>query len=245
MSKIFRRTELLIGKAKFKQLSKARVAVLGLGAVGSYAVEGLARAGVENLFLVDCDVVVESNLNRQLYALHSTIGKKKTILAQKRVCDINPECRVEVADMFAHHYSIGKVLAFKPDLVIDAIDSLNAKVNVVAEIYRRDVPIISSMGAALKTDPSKIHFGDVFATRGCALARVVRRRLRRLGINKGIMCVYSTQATADEALADPEEGDDPGQGRPRNVMGSLSTVTGIFGLTLAHHAIEFLIGGFE
>ena len=245
MSEIFRRTELLLGKEKLARLKKARVVVIGMGAVGSYAVEGLARAGISHLCLADCDSVDPSNINRQLYALHSTVGKKKVQLARERVCDINPGCRVKAIAIFAHHYSIGKILAFQPDLVIDAIDSLNAKVNVIAEIHTRGIPMISSMGAALKTDPSKIRTGDLFSTRGCALARVVRRRLRRLGIREGVRCVYSTEPTGADALADPmQDSRASDQGRKRNVMGSLSTITGIFGLTVAHYAIEILIGGF-
>jgi len=247
MSGTFKRTELLLGKEKLDRLKRARVAVIGLGAVGGYAVEGLARAAVGHLCLADCDVVDESNINRQILALHSTIGCKKVDLANDRVLDIHPACRVEAVEIFAHHYSIGKILSFQPDLVIDAIDSLNPKVNVLAELHARGVPVISSMGAALKTDPSRIHFGDLFSTRGCSLARVVRQRLRRLGIRHGIQCVYSTEPTRGEALLSPEDGAGTSteQGRRRNILGSMSTITGIFGLTIAHYAIEMLIGGFD
>jgi len=248
MLNIFERTELLLGAHKLSQLKKARVAVIGLGAVGGYALEGLARAAVGHLCLADCDVVDPSNINRQILALHSTIGQKKADVARGRVLDINPSCRVQAVEIFAHHYSIGKILSFQPDLVIDAIDSLNPKVNVLAELHARGVSVISSMGAALKTDPTRIHFGDLFATRGCPLARVVRQRLRRLGIREGIPCVYSTESTGNESLACPFDGaagSSTDQGRRRNILGSMPTITGIFGLTIAHYAIETLIGGFN
>ncbi|MEW5895945.1 MAG: tRNA threonylcarbamoyladenosine dehydratase [Candidatus Omnitrophota bacterium] len=249
MMKQFLRTELLLGKDRVRTLHHRKVAVIGLGAVGSYAVEALARAGVGNFFLVDCDVIEESNINRQLYALHSTVGQDKVQVARERVLDINPKCRVKVERIFMHHYSIGAVFAFEPDLIVDAVDSLNAKVSILAEIHRRGVPVISSMGAALRKDPSKIKFGDISHTWGCPLAKSVRKRLRRLGIREGISCVYSTEEVP--ALAEAEGGEEtiesvekPGenfQGRPRRPLGSLPTVCGIFGLTVAHYAVELLI----
>jgi len=244
MSNIFKRTEMLIGKQGLKQLHHSRIAVIGLGAVGSYAVEALARSGVGHLCLIDCDVVDESNINRQLYALHSTIGRSKAELARERVLDIYPQCKVEAEKMFMHSYSIGRVIAFKPDLVIDAVDSLNAKVNILAELHRRRIPVISSMGAALRTDPLKIRCGDLAETRGCPLAKLVRRRLKRMGIRNGITCVYSTEAVvrpSDDAELCENEMTTFDQGRKRAPLGSLPTLTGIFGLTIAHDAIQRII----
>ncbi len=248
MTEQFLRTELLIGKEKLKNLHKSRVVVIGLGAVGSYAVEALARCGIGHMCLIDCDVIEESNINRQLYALHSTVGQSKAEAARVRVLDIYPECKVEAEKMFVHHYSIGKVIAFKPDIVIDAVDSLNAKVNILAELHQRGIFVISSMGAALRTDPTKVRYGDIAETRGCPLARLVRQRLKRMGIASGIRCVYSTESVArsmedlDTADAVPVSFE---QGRKRNPLGSLPTLTGIFGLTIAHYAIQRLIDDFK
>ena len=246
MSKQFLRTELLIGKEKLARLHKSRVAVIGLGAVGSYAVEALARAGIGHLCVIDCDVINESNINRQLYALHSTVGRAKVELAKERILDIYPKCKVEGLQMFAHSYSIGRVMEFRPDLVLDAVDSLNAKAGILAELHTRGVPVLSSMGAALRRDPSKIKFGDISETRGCPLAKLLRKRLRHKGIKSGIACVYSTEETTglfeEEAAAEEGTEDTPfWQGRKRSPLGSLPTLTGIFGLTLAHYAIEFLV----
>lgn len=240
----FFRSRLLIGKDKFKKLHKSKVTVVGLGAVGGYAVEALARAGVGYLRLVDFDRVDITNINRQLYALESTIGMSKAELARQRVLDINPKIKLEIMDMFSDKHTNDIILDNNPDLVIDAIDSLTPKVQFIAEAYNRGIPIISSMGAALKTDPSAIRVGDLFHTRGCRLARFVRKRLRRQGITDGIKCVFSHEERNADAIVDPDEKTVVSRGRKRNVMGSLPTVTGIFGLTIAHYAIEQLIDGF-
>ncbi|HRZ39872.1 MAG TPA: tRNA threonylcarbamoyladenosine dehydratase [Candidatus Omnitrophota bacterium] len=244
MSRQFSRIELMIGKGKLKRLHQSHVAVIGLGAVGSFCVEALARSGVGHLTLADCDKVEETNLNRQLFALHSTLGKRKTDVARQRVLDIYPQCKVDPVELFAHAETIPLVLEKKPDLIVDAIDSLNPKVNILAAIVRAQVPVISSMGAATRTDLGLIRFGDLFSARGCSLARTVRQRLRRLGITEGIECVYSTEISNKEALGELGEGQmGLDQGRKRRPMGSLPTVTAVFGLTVAHHALKFLLGG--
>ncbi len=244
MSKQFARIELMIGKAKLEGLHKSRVAVIGLGAVGSFCVEALARSGVGHLMVVDCDKVEETNLNRQLFALHSTIGRKKIDVARERIADIHPKCRVDALELFAHQDTIQSILETRPDVIIDAIDSLNPKVNILAAIAQSGIPVIASMGAATRTDLGLIRFGDLFSTRGCALARTVRSRLRRRGITGGIHCVYSTEHSNKEALGDPGQSVPAlDRGRKRRPMGSLPTVTAIFGLTIAHHALEFLCGG--
>jgi len=244
MEKQFSRIELMIGKGRLKRLHQSHVAVIGLGAVGSFCVEALARSGVGHLTVVDCDKVEETNLNRQLFALHSTIGKKKTDAARERIVDIYPHCKVRALELFAHADTISTILEDKPDLIIDAIDSLNPKVNILAEISRSGIPVISSMGAATRTDLGLIRFGDLFSARGCSLARSVRQRLRRLGITEGIDCVYSTEISNKDALGEIGEGQmGVDQGRKRRPMGSLPTVTAVFGLTVAHHALRFLLGG--
>ncbi len=245
MANQFLRTELLLGKDRMRLLKKGRVLVMGLGAVGSYAIEGLARAGIGALGLVDYDVIDETNINRQLYAMHSTLGRAKVEVARDRILDINPDCEIQTFQVFAHGDSLDTILAFKPQLVIDAIDSLNPKVNVLRALHERRTPVISSMGAALRTDLTRIHFGDLFSARGCPLARIVRRRLRGLGITQGIPCVYSSEPVSTKAWEMPEEPSGIERGRTRNILGSMSTVTGIFGLTIAHQAVEMLIGGFD
>ena len=240
----FYRTERLIGRENLERLIGSRVAVVGLGAVGGYAVEGLARLGVGGLLLIDHDRVSVSNINRQLYALDSTVGEQKTAVAERRVLDINPSIRVDTLELFIDGENRGEILSWEPDLVIDAIDSLSPKVELLAEMYRRGIPIVSSMGAALRRDPSKVLSGDIFDTKHCPMARKIRGMLRKRAVARGIDCVYSLEIP-DFSFRSPREEryqEEPGpEGRERRLLGSLSTVTGIFGLTLAQLAMEKLI----
>lgn len=246
MDKRLIRTSLILGKERLKKLQSSRVTVVGLGAVGSYTVEGLARAGVKQLRLVDFDTVEESNINRQLYALSSTVGIAKAKLAKQRVLDINPDCKVEAFETFVDRDSRDMILDNKPDLVIDAIDSLTPKTQLLAQLHEMNIPMISSMGAGLKTDPTKIHIGDLFTTKHCTLARFVRKRLRKQGFKKGIPCIYSVEIPDNEGLERVEQNSVEGtdeMGRKRNVLGSLPTITGMFGLNISHYAIDYLCGG--
>ena len=186
----FVRTKLLLGEQKIKKIFESKVTVVGLGAVGSFAVEILARVGVGNLTLVDFDVVQESNINRQLYALHSTINIKKAELAKNRVLDINPNCKVKTFDVFVNTDTLNTIFSETPDIVIDAIDSYNPKLRLLEYCYKHNIKIISSMGAALKTDPFSIKYADLFETHHCKLAERLRGDLRSLGISKGIPCVF-------------------------------------------------------
>ncbi len=241
----FVRTEALLGSAGFARLRDAFIVVAGMGAVGSYAAESLVRAGAHNLRVVDFDVISESNINRQLFALHSTLGGKKVDVARERLLDINPQCSVDNLDLFIREESLDQVFAGNPDIVIDAIDSLNPKVSLLHGAVVRGLTIISSMGAALRTDPTKIEVCDLSKSRNCPLARRVRKRLRRVGVSKGIDCVYSYEELPEnyrEYLMTEDITPCTGQGRKRNALGSLSTITGIFGLTLANLAIKKLAG---
>lgn len=226
-----------------KRLKAARVTVVGLGAVGSFAVEGLARAGVGHLRLVDFDEVRATNINRQLYALHSTIGKSKAELARERVADINPECHVEVLRLFVDEQSAAQVVGGPRDVLVDAIDSLSPKVTLLQAAVREGVPlIISCMGAARRTDPQLIRVGDISETQKCPLARLIRKRLRQEGIASGIRCIYSVEppqggAVEESALREEEV---VSRGRPRKPLGSLGCLTGIFGLYAAREAIMTL-----
>jgi tRNA A37 threonylcarbamoyladenosine dehydratase len=242
----FARTERLLGKIQFQQLQSRMVTIVGLGAVGGYAVEGLVRAGVRHLRIVDFDTVQPTNLNRQIIALETTLGQPKALVTRDRVLAINSECRVEPMQLFAGDETLEQILSPKPDLLIDAIDSLNPKTQLLHGAYMRGIPIISSMGAALRTDPVLIRSGDLFDTRNCPLARHLRKRLRRRGVGAGITSVYSTEKIdfdySFQQEKDAEEtaiGETPfsERGRKRNVLGSLPTITGIFGLTIANLAI--------
>jgi tRNA threonylcarbamoyladenosine dehydratase len=241
----FGRIELLVGAEGLARLRAAQVAVIGLGAVGGYATEALARAGVGRLRLVDFDVVAESNLNRQLYALHSTIGQPKAELAKARVRDINPDCEVEALRVFVHSDTMDEVLAGPPDLVIDAIDSYNPKLELLSALTLRQIPAVSSMGAALRSDTTLIRLGRVEDTRVCPLARQLRKGLRQRGLTCGIPCVYSEELVDTSRIEEPDEDEERvvDRGRHRRAMGSLPTMTGIFGLTVANVALKMLLGG--
>lgn len=238
----FIRTRKLLGEERFALLQSRTVTVVGLGAVGGYVVEGLVRAGISRLKVIDHDTVQPSNINRQLLALETTLGRAKAEVARERILAINSACRVEALPIFAGEETLEQILTPRPDLLIDAIDSLNPKTQLLHGAYLSRIPVISSMGAALRTDPSLIRTGDLFDTRNCPLAKHLRKRLRNRGVGRGIACVYSLEQvdfTYEMPSEDPVVGDTPyaDRGRRRNVLGSLPTVTGIFGLTIANEAI--------
>lgn len=234
----------MIGKEKLAKLKRARVAVFGLGAVGSYAVEALARAGVGYLRLVDCDCIRPSNINRQLYALESTLNQPKTEVARARILDINPACTAEARQEFVSKKTMEKLLAKPLDVIVDAIDSVSPKVELIAAAVRAGIPIISSMGAATRTDPDLIRRGDISETDVCPLARYVRKRLRRRGISSGIRCIFSIEEPRNKgAPVGDEKNEKPSfpQGRTRRPIGSLSYITGIFGLLAAGEVIKIIV----
>jgi len=243
----FSRTRCLLGEEKFNLLQQAMVTIVGLGAVGGYAAEGLARSGVGRLRLVDFDTIQPSNINRQILALDSTVGQPKVEAAKERIHLINPDCQVEALQLFAADETLDSILSPPPDILIDAIDSLNPKIQLLTGAHQRNIPTFSSMGAALRSDPSKIKIGDIMTSNHCPLAKHVRNRLRRQGIEGGIHCIYSTERV-DFAYQGPEKTEKAAspyedRGRKRNVLGSLPTITGIFGLTIANEAILQLTEG--
>ena len=240
----FTRIRLMIGDEGLERLRHSFVAVVGLGAVGSYAVEALARAGVGRLRLIDNDEINYSNINRQLFALHSTVGRDKCTVAAERVRDINPDCRAEAVNCFVHTETLPAVLEDNPDFVIDAIDSLNPKVELIAYMKETGISFISSMGAALRTDPSLIRVDRMSKVNHCRLAAMMRKRLRRRDVPLDFPCVYSEESR--EHLPPPVYPDISelhGKGRERTVMGSLPTLTGIFGLTAANYVLQKIYGG--
>ncbi|MBR5242718.1 MAG: tRNA threonylcarbamoyladenosine dehydratase [Thermoguttaceae bacterium] len=261
----FARTELMIGRDALKRLQNSCVLVAGLGAVGSYAVEALARSGVGRFRLVDFDVVQPSNINRQLFATWNTIGRLKADVAKERIAAINPSAQVETRQVLINDKTLPSLFAddwaTPPDFVVDAIDSLGPKVALIAEVIQRRLPLISSMGAALRFDASLVRVGRLTDVSHCPLSAQVRKRLRRFDINTdAVRCVYSPEPIRDRMRAAPSGSDglervapaapldasnaDSPPGRPRNSLGSLSTIVGIFGLTLAHEVVGGLIGGF-
>ena len=242
-AKRFARTQMLLGKDSMHKLSQSKVMIIGLGAVGGYVLEGLARAGVGHFVLVDFDTFEESNINRQILATEKTLGQKKVEAAFERVKDINPKAKVETKDIFVNSSTISEILTAEPDFVIDAIDALNPKCDLIEILINRQIPFISSMGAALKTDTDKIKFGRLSNSKNCALAKFVRKRLRKRGLDiSKIKCVWSDEQTdlPEGALASSEDG--ASLGRTRNTLGSLPTITAIFGLVIANQTILELCG---
>jgi len=246
----FARLEQLLGKAAVDRLKNSRVAVFGLGAVGSFVVEALARSGIGYLRLVDFDRVDASNINRQIFALHSTLGLEKAAVARTRVLDINPDCEVDLHTSFVNADSLSRFLSPDLDMVVDAIDGLNAKVSLIFEAKQMGLNLISSMGAAGRTDVSMIRTGDLFDTEVCPLARMVRRRLRRRGLSNGVPCVYSIEPPLNKEPFEDKDAVDPleqghveeGHGRPRPPIGSVAWIPGCFGLTIAGLAAKTLAG---
>ncbi|MCL2701442.1 MAG: tRNA threonylcarbamoyladenosine dehydratase [Phycisphaerae bacterium] len=247
MESQFSRLERMIGTAGLARLRRARVVVAGLGAVGGYAVEALARFGVGRLRVVDFDRVRPSNLNRQLLALHSTVGQSKAQLAAARARDINPACDVEPLELFIHADTMDQVLAGDVDLVIDAIDSFSPKLELLAAVLTKNLPAISCMGAALRTDPTAVRVGPLEHTIHCPLARRMRKALRKRNLPLSLPCVHSIEPVDHLPPAAGVDGDDDQEtytrGRLRRSLGSLPTLTGIFGLTLANEAVRMLLGG--
>ena len=188
------RTELLIGKTGTERLEKSHVLVVGLGGVGAYAAEQLCRAGIGRMTIVDADCVQASNINRQLPALHSTLGMPKAEVVARRLSDINPALQLTVINEFLRDERTEQLLAAaRYDFIVDAIDSLSPKVFLLFHAHKKGIPLVSSMGAGAKWDPSQVKVADISKTSNCALAKAVRKRLRGLGVNTGIPVVFSTE----------------------------------------------------
>lgn len=190
----FSRNELAIGKEGLEKLKNASVAILGIGGVGSFAVEALARSGIGRLILVDKDDVDITNINRQLHALLSTVGKFKADLMKERIADINPECEVISLKMFYTEETYEEFFSYKPDYVIDASDTISYKIHLMKECLKRNIPIISSMGAANKMDPTRFQIADISKTHTDPIAKVIRTKLRKEGIKKGIPVIFSDES---------------------------------------------------
>ena len=233
MEERFSRTALLIGENGVERLKKSRVAVFGVGGVGSFTVEALARLGVGHLTLVDPDTVAESNLNRQLIALRSNIGEYKVDAAKARVLDINPDADVEALKLFYLPENADDFDVSRFDCIVDAIDTVSAKLELITRAKAAGIPIISSMGTGNKMHPEMLEISDISKTSVCPLARVMRRELRSRGI-KELTVVYSKE----EAL-EPKESVFLPNGK--KTVGSISFVPGTAGLLIASKVCEFLL----
>lgn len=233
----FIRTELLLGAEAMDKLKNSRVAVFGVGGVGGHAVEALARSGVGSLDLIDDDTVSESNINRQLIALHSTVGMPKVEVAADRVRDINPACKVTVHKTFYMPETAEQFDFTQYDYVIDAIDTVSGKLALVMQAQESGTPIISSMGAGNKLDPTAFRVADIYATSVCPLARVMRRELKKRGV-KRLKVVYSEE----KALIPLEDTGMESSTHPkRQTPGSVAFVPSVAGLILAGEVIKDLI----
>ena len=238
----FARTEQLVGHEGYEHLKQARVAVCGLGGVGAFAVEALARAGVGHLRVVDHDVVSPSNLNRQLLALRSTLGRPKAEVAAERILDINPDCEVDARRAFLNGDTVAELLEPRPDVVVDAIDSVNAKAALLQAAVELGIPVVSSMGAGGRQDGSFIRVGDLPETDVCPLASMMRKRLKRRGITTGIRCVFSLEPCRNDLLPDPVDVEaHDGPGRKRTPLGTVSYMPALFGLRVAQEVIQQIL----
>ncbi|QQQ27254.1 tRNA threonylcarbamoyladenosine dehydratase [Chryseobacterium indoltheticum] len=231
------RTELLIKEAGVEKLNKAAVLVVGLGGVGSFAAEFLARAGVGKMTIVDGDTVDITNINRQLPALHSTVGKHKVDVVSERLMDINPNLELVKVNEFLNPERMAEILdGGNFDYVLDCIDSVTPKVSLIIAARRRKIKIVSSMGAGGKSDPSKVMVRDISKTQHCHLAREVRKRLKKEKIDKGIRCVFSDEIQDEESLKMTD-----GSNYKRSFYGTISFLPAIFGLYAAAEVINHLV----
>ena len=230
------RTRLLLGEEKSERLRQAHVLVVGVGGVGAYAAEMLCRAGVGRLTLVYADTVQPTNINRQLPALHSTLGQPKVEVLAARFRDINPEVELTVLPVFLKDENIPQLLdAARYDFVVDAIDTLSPKCHLIAEALRRRIKIVSSMGAGAKSDITQIRFADIWDTYHCGLSKAVRKRLQKMGIRHKLPVVFSTEQADPKAvlLTDDEQ-------NKKSTCGTVSYMPAVFGCYLAEYVIRRL-----
>ncbi len=236
MSNWLERTSLLFGEEKIERLKGAHVLVVGVGGVGAYAAEMICRAGVGRMTIVDGDGVNPSNINRQLVALHSTVGERKVDILAKRLKDINPELQIEAKYLYLMDELTDQLLdENKYDFIVDAIDTLSPKVHLMIAAKKRNINIISSMGAGARKDPSKVKIADLSATRECTLAKAVRKRLSKLGYKKGFPTVFSMEIPDKNAVVLSEN-----ERNKKSTVGTISYMPPVFGCFLASYVIEKL-----
>jgi len=228
MSNQFSRTGILIGKEGIERLQKAKVAIFGIGGVGSYVVEGLARAGIGNFILVDNDEVCVTNINRQIIATTKTVGRPKVEVAKERILEINPNANVEIYEEFFMPSTQG-ILDNSINYIVDAVDTVTAKIELIVRANKLNIPIISCMGTGNKLDPTKFEITDIYKTTVCPLAKVMRKELRTRGIEK-LKVVYSTEEPIKPLIQD--------ETAKKQTPGSISFVPSVAGLIIAGEVIK-------
>ncbi len=230
------RTELLLNQEQMQRLRDARVAVIGLGGVGAYAAEMLARAGVGSLLILDSDKVSLSNRNRQLLALESTTGRPKTEVMAQRLRDINPEISLTIINDYLTPENVEQLLyGHQIDFLVDAIDTLSPKIALISYCFSQKIPLVSSMGAGAKFDITKVKIADISKSFNCPLAYILRKKLRKEGITKGFKVVFSEELPDREAIVPVEETNKKSQ------VGTISYLPAAFGLACAQTAVAFFI----
>ena len=236
-SEWLQRTELLVKKEGIERLQSSNILIVGLGGVGSFAAEFLVRSGIGNLTIVDGDTVDITNINRQLPALSSTIGKNKTDVVAERILDINPEINLKKINEFLEPERMEEILTQeKFDYVLDCIDSLSPKLALIITCKRKKIKLISAMGAGGKTDPSKVMVRDISKTNNCFLAKQIRKKLKKEQIHKGFHCVFSTEIQDENSLKMTD-----GSNYKKSFYGTISYMPAIFGLYAAAEVIRFLL----
>jgi tRNA threonylcarbamoyladenosine dehydratase len=232
------RTELLIGKEALQKLASSHVMVVGLGGVGSYAAEFIARTGVGKMTIIDGDTVDPTNRNRQLPALATNHGEYKAVIMAERLKAINPELELEVVQSFINPEMVEQYLNNAPDYIIDAIDSITPKLTFIVSAYEKKIPIVSSMGAGAKLDPTKLQVVDISKTYNCVFAQQIRKMLKRNhNIRKGLKCVFSPEEVRKESLILTD-----GKNYKKSAYGTISYLPAVFGAVVASVVIRDLIG---
>ena len=236
-SEWLQRTELLVKKEGIERLQSSNILIVGLGGVGSFAAEFLVRSGIGNLTIVDGDTVDITNINRQLPALSSTIGKNKTDVVAERILDINPEINLKKINEFLEPERMEEILTQeKFDYVLDCIDSLSPKLALIITCKGKKIKLVSAMGAGGKTDPSKVMVRDISKTNNCFLAKQIRKKLKKEQIHKGFRCVFSTEIQDENSLKMTD-----GSNYKKSFYGTISYMPAIFGLYAAAEVIRFLL----
>ena len=236
-SEWLQRTELLVKEEGIERLQSANILIVGLGGVGSFAAEFLVRSGIGNLTIVDGDTVDITNINRQLPALNSTIGKNKTDVVAERILDINPKLNLKKTYEFLEPERMDEILTQeKFDYVLDCIDSLSPKLALIITCKRKKIKLVSAMGAGGKTDPSKVMVRDISKTNNCFLAKQIRKKLKKEQIHKGFRCVFSTEIQDENSLKMTD-----GSNYKKSFYGTISYMPAIFGLYAAAEVIRFLL----
>lgn len=228
------RTALLLGEDKMERLARSHVLVVGVGGVGAYAADMICRAGVGEMTIIDADTINVTNINRQLPAMHSTLGQSKVEVMAQRLRDVNPDIKLHVLETYLTEEAVFPLLAAqKFDFVVDAIDTIAPKCALIMETLRRGIPIVSSMGAGAKSDITKIRFADLWETYHCGLAKAVRTRLKKAGVRQSLPVVFSTEQADRNAVVIVE-----GEQNKKSTAGTISYMPAVFGCYLAEYVIR-------